>query len=182
MCSVLKFVPFPSIQTERLVLRDMKMQDAEDILIQRSHPIINKYIHRDPAKNLEDALNYLVKISLQQQQNTSVTWAITLKDSNKFVGLICLWNINETESSAELGYSLHPDYFRMGIMKEAAQQVLKYGFDTLRVKRIDAYTHKDNLASQTLLKRLNFKRNLSLEENLPDKSELEYNQIFSLFE
>lgn len=60
---VLNFNPFPVLQTERLVLRKITLQDAPEIFIQRSHPIIQKYIKREPARSVADAEEHIRKIT-----------------------------------------------------------------------------------------------------------------------
>ena len=62
-------------------------------------------------------------------------------------------------------------------MSEALQKVVEYGFATMQLTSIDAYTNKDNLASLALLKKNGFVRNKDFEERMPDKTELEYNQV-----
>lgn len=49
----------------------------------------------------------------------------------------------------------------------------------MRLRRIDAYTHKDNVASRRLLEKNNFERNFDFEITYEDKAELEYNVIYS---
>lgn len=174
---VLNFNPFPVLQTERLVLRKITMHDAPEVFIQRSHPIIQKYIKRVPALSVAEAKEHILKITDLEKNNKSITWAITIKGNDKLIGSICLWNIEPELNKAEVGYSLHPDYYNKGIMSEALQKVVEYGFATMQVTSIDAYTNKDNLASLALLKKNGFVRNKDFEERMPDKTELEYNQV-----
>ena len=177
---VLNFNPFPVLQTERLVLRKITMHDAPEVFIQRSHPIIQKYIKRVPALSVAEAKEHILKITDLEKNNKSITWAITIKGNDKLIGSICLWNIEPELNKAEVGYSLHPDYYNKGIMSEALQKVVEYGFATMQVTSIDAYTNKDNLASLALLKKNGFVRNKDFEERMPDKTELEYNQVHTL--
>lgn len=177
---ILNFDPFPILQTERLVLRKITLQDAPEIFIQRSHPTIQKYIKREPARSVADAEEHIVKITQLEKIKKSITWAITIKGDHKLIGSICLWNIEPELNKAEVGYSLHPDYYNKGIMSEALQKILNYGFEKMQLTTIDAYTHKENTASLMLLKKNGFVRNLDFEESMPDKTELEYNQVHTL--
>jgi ribosomal-protein-alanine N-acetyltransferase len=176
----LNFTPFPILRTSRLILRQMTKKDAEAVFILRSDPVINKYIHRQAAKSMTDAYDFIEKITNNQLNNSAIQWAITHSDSDKLIGNICLWNIDSQNNTAELGYSLLTDYFKQGIMHEALQAVKDYGFNVMKVMRIDAFTNKDNTASLKLLAKNGFKRNQALEHALQDQSELEYNQIYSL--
>jgi ribosomal-protein-alanine N-acetyltransferase len=176
----LNFDPFPTLRTQRLILRELTLKDAEEVFIQRSNPEINKYIHRTPALNSEEAIQFIQKITEQQKNKHSITWAITKNDSTKLIGSICLWNIDPLHNTAEVGYSIHPDFFKQGLMNESLIAVIKYGFGIMNAIRIDAFTNQKNIASLSLLARNGFERNTELELNLEDQTELTYNQIFSL--
>lgn len=176
----LNFTPFPTLTTDRLVLRKLVLEDAPEIFIQRSHPTIQKFIKREPPKTIEDARTWLKMVLEREQENESITWAIVLKGNERLIGTICLWNIEKESDMAETGYSLHPDHFQKGIMNEAMEAVTAYGFDVMKLKRMDAYTHKDNVASRRLLEKNGFERNLDFESTYEDKAELEYNVIYTL--
>ena len=95
------------------------------------------------------------------------------------MGLICLWNIEKENDLAEVGYSLHHAYFGKGIMNEVLARVVKFGFEEVKLKRIDAYTNKNNTASLKLLEKNKFVRNLAFEQEYEDKEEMEYNTIYT---
>lgn len=177
---MISFTPFPVLTTDRLILRKLSMDDAEEVFVQRSHPEIQKFIKREPAKNIDDAKAWLAMVLEKEANNESITWAIVLKGTTKLIGSICLWNIEKELDRAEVGYALHPDHFRQGIMGEAMSAITTYGFEVMKLKRIDAYTHKDNVASRTLLGKNGFERNLDFESAYGDQEELEYNVIYSL--
>lgn len=176
----LNFNPFPILRTSRLLLRQITNEDAEAVFILRSDPLINKYIHRQAAKSIKEAYDFIEKITNNQLNNSAIQWGITRSGSNQLIGNICLWNIDAQNNTAELGYSLLTDHFKQGIMHEALQAVKDYGFNVMKVKRIDAFTNKENVASLSLLARNGFLRNTELERSLEDQSELLYNQVFSL--
>ncbi len=78
-------------------------------------------------------------------------WAISYKDTEKALGTICLWNFNKDQTIAELGYDLATEHQGKGIMSEAVKAVIAYGFDTLELNKIEAFTHFENTASIHLL-------------------------------
>ena len=67
------------------------------------------------------------------------------------IGTISLWKFSEDKKTAEVGYDLNPVFHNKGIMTEALNCVLKYGFTQLQLDKIEAYTHKENQASRKLL-------------------------------
>ena len=144
---------FPILKTERLTLRQLSENDVQEIFTLRSDAIINKYLDRKPSKTLEDALEFIEKI----EKNSLSYWAIVQKGKQKLVGTICLFDISDELKKCEIGYELLTEYQGKGIMREAAKKIIEYSTQTLGLKTIDAYTHKDNQSSSNLLNELNFK-------------------------
>ena len=143
---------FPTFTTERLTLRQLLDNDVQEIFLLRSDTLINKYLDRQPSKTLEDALEFIEKI----KSNSLSYWAIAQKGNEKLVGTICLFDVSEELKKCEIGYELLTEYQGKGIMREAAKKIIEYSIQTLGLKTIDAYTHKDNQSSTNLLKELKF--------------------------
>lgn len=156
---------FPILTTERLKLRQLSENDAEEIFLLRSDTVINKYLNRKPCETLNDAIEFIRKIN----QNSALSyWAITLKGSEKLMGTICLFGFSEELKKGEIGYELLAEYQGQGIMIEATKKVTDYAFRTLKLKTIEAFTHKDNLSSTRLLQKLNFTETGIIDETNPD--------------
>lgn len=151
-----RFNPFPVLTTERLVLRKILPSDDQPIYLQRSNEIVNKYIARVPAANVNEAQAWIARINKSIDEGININWAITLKDSGTFIGLICLWNFSDDRAVAEAGYELTPSYHGKGYMNEALQCILDYGFSTLNLSAVKAYTHRENANSLHLLKKNGF--------------------------
>lgn len=169
------FSPFPILATERLILRKISPDDDQSIYLQRSSPVVNKYIARTPVADINEAQAWIARINNNVDLGLSINWAITLKDSGTFIGLICLWNFSEDCTIAETGYELSPAYHDKGYMNEALQCVLDYGFSKLNLKTITAYTHWENNKSLALLKKNGFTWNEGeIDEGFP------HNVIYSI--
>src|SRR5436190_22773343 len=104
---VLNFIPFPVLATKRLTLRQVTMQDLDEVYFLRSDPAILKYLDREPAQSSDDAAAFINNIIDLVTRNQAVTWAITLKENNKLIGTIGFWNITKEHFRAEIGYLLH---------------------------------------------------------------------------
>ncbi|MHB1392864.1 MAG: GNAT family N-acetyltransferase [Clostridia bacterium] len=92
-------------------------------------------------------------------------WGITPKNENKLIGSICLWNISEELSKAEIGYELMTEYQGKGIMSEAIKAVIEYGFENMKLNLIEALPYSDNIRSIKLLERNSFIQGESFKEN-----------------
>lgn len=156
----MKFKPFPEIKTKRLFLRKIEELDCEVILFLRSNETVTKFIERPEnrkTKNKTDAIKFIKEINEAFEKNKSITWGITLKNNPKIIGTICLWNFSENNKIAEVGYDLNPDFQRRGIMSEALNSIIVFGFNELKLDKIEAFTHYKNENSKKLLEKYGFK-------------------------
>lgn len=147
------FSPFPVLTTKRLVLRSLEAADAEAIFVHRNDDKVNAYLEDFRHSSLEQTQAFIDRVLKEITEGRTILWVITEKGKNRFIGTVCLWNISKDEFKAETGYTLTPEFHGMGYMNEALEKVLEFGFDKMKLKTIEAYTHKDNLASIKLLLR-----------------------------
>jgi ribosomal-protein-alanine N-acetyltransferase len=159
------FTPFPVLKTERLTLRQLSVNDDKEIFALRSDKEVNKYLDRAPCNTIEDARNFIYKISEVVRQNEGIYWAITLAGNDKLAGTICLFNFSNENEQAEIGYELLPAFQGQGIMQEAISKVIAFGLDVIGLKAIEAYTHLENESSSKLLEKFNFRKQKNIDNN-----------------
>lgn len=160
------FSPFPQLVTDRLLLRRLSLDDAGEIFILRTDETVNKYLNRAKANSIEDANAFINKINLAIDANQSMFWAICLKEDTTLIGTICLWNFSEEDNKAEIGYELLPRFHGKGIMQEAFLKVVEFGFQTLGLNNIEAWTTLQNNSSKKIVERNGFSRNADLESRI----------------
>lgn len=149
--------PNTNLTTDRLFLRDLRLEDAEEIFRLRSDESVNQFVDRQQAVTIDDAIEFIQKIQTLAENNGSVMWAITLIGEAKLIGTVVYWNIVKEKRQAELGYELLPEYQGKGIMTEALKKVIAFGFEERTYKTIVAEPHRKNLKSIRLIERLGFK-------------------------
>jgi len=150
------FTPFPILTTERLTLRQLVSNDEQAIFNLRSDREINKYLDRPISNTIDDARNFINKVNENIIKSNALYWAITFSDKNILVGTICLFGFSDEDYKCEIGYELLTNFQGQGIMKEAAEKVIDYGFNIIRVQKIEAFLHRDNQSSIKLLEKLSF--------------------------
>jgi len=166
----ISFKPFPELSTQRLTLRQIKMEDENEIFALRSDDRVNQFLDRLKAHSIEDARSFINKINTGIQKNELIFWAINFKNETRLIGTICLWNISKENDKAEIGYELYPDFQGKGIMQEAFSKVMEYGFEEMKLQTIEAYTTAGNHSSIKLLEKYHFKKETTL-ENKNDEPE-----------
>lgn len=152
----LGFSSFPNLISTRLELRQLNDSDIHPIFFLRSDSTVNQYIKRVPLRKLSDAEAFISRITKGIEEQTILYWAICLKNSPLLIGTICLWNFNDTHTEAEMGYELHPEHQNKGIMNEAMAMVLEHAEKELHLTAIEAFTHRSNAPSTSLLKKNKF--------------------------
>lgn len=155
----LNLTPFPVLKTDRLVLRKPEYSDDAELFLLRIDERVNKYLLNYKHDNIEQTRIFIQQILNGIHNNESILWTICLKtDLKRLIGTICLWNIVEEEKTAEIGFVLHPDFHGKGYMREAVEKVIEYGFTTIYLNKMEAYTHIENEASNRLLLSMGFKK------------------------
>jgi ribosomal-protein-alanine N-acetyltransferase len=151
------FSPFPEIKTERLFLRKMTKKDAAEILALRSNENVMEHIDRERTKSIKDAEIFIDRITASLESNNGIMWGITLKENpGTIIGNIGYWRLIKEHYRAEVGYMLHPSFWKKGIMKEALKEIIVYGFNDMNLHSIEANINPDNKASAALLESTGF--------------------------
>src|SRR5580692_7301631 len=110
------FDPFPLLVTERLILRPVNTNDAKEIYFLRSDDEVMKYVGRPKCPSIEEAIKWAEMVEEARIKNEGVTWAIALKNDPRLTGILSFWKIDKANYRAEVGYVLHPDHQKKGIM------------------------------------------------------------------
>src|SRR6266540_6080102 len=134
----LNFKLFPALSTERLNLRRVTHEDAQEVFFLRSDKHMLRFLDRDPAKSVDEAVQWIQTINEAIDNDQYIGWAIALKNETKLIGTITFWNIKKEHYRAEIGYALHSNYQGKGLMQEAIIAVLEYGFKMIKLHSVEA--------------------------------------------
>lgn len=150
--------PFPVLETERLILRQVRNSDKQEMFEIRGNKETMQYIPRPLANTVEDAEKVVDMINGFVERNERINWAITEKGVDKMMGVIGYVKMNEDAHRSEVGYVMHHAYLRKGFTAEALDAVLKYGFEEMNLHSIEAIIRPDNIASISLVEKCGFVR------------------------
>lgn len=174
------FDPFPILETENLLLRKISTNDVSEVFDIRSNPETMKYIPRPVAKTLDDALNFINECNKSIDNKELINWAITKKTDNKLIGMIGFFRMQPENFRGEVGYILNPNSHGKGIMKEALDEVVKFGFENMQFHSIEAVIDPRNIASEKLLQKKGFIKEAHFRENFFYDGEFQDTVIYSL--
>lgn len=147
----------PALETERLLLRKLVMEDAEDLFKYASEPSVSRFMPWGVHKTIDDSKGFLASILEAYERQQKLTWAIQLKQTGKMIGTIDYVSWQPKRSKAEIAYTLSHEYWGQGLMKEAADGLLAFGFNEMELNKIEAPIMLDNAQSRRLAEKLGMK-------------------------
>ena len=150
------FTPFPNLETNRLNLRRLTSTDVNEILALRSNPEIMKFIPRPLITTQEEALEFISAMDTNVNNNSVINWAITTKENDQLIGMIGYYRMKPENYRAEVGYILSAEYHGQGIMTEALQRVVRFGFEEMGLNSIEAVIDPENYGSEKVVLKNNF--------------------------
>lgn len=142
------------LYTERLILRPINLEDANDIFEYASGPNVGLNAGWKPHENIEETIELINLLFLGKED----IFGIVLKESEKLIGTIGLIKDpkRENEKARMLGYAIGEIYWGFGYTTEAAKAVVKYGFEFCGYNLISAYRYPHNSRSGRVLEKCGF--------------------------
>ncbi len=144
------------LETQRLLLREFEEGDAATMYILGSDPAITRYTG-DPGgglRSVEHASEVLRSHLLADYREYGFgRWACVLKQSSAVVGFARLKRLPEL-GEVDIGYRFLPVHWGTGLATEAGRAVLRYGFETLGLRRVIGLVDPENAASIRVLEKL----------------------------
>jgi len=148
------------LETKRLILRDITMKDAKDIVKNLNNVKISRYLLVVPYPyTMKDAKWWVneCKRKAKEKPRESYSLHIELKSKKGIIGGVGLSKIDNFQGTASIGYWLGEDYWRQGIVSEAVREVLDFAFNKLKLRKVELYAFAENKASNALAKKMGFK-------------------------
>ncbi len=179
----LNFSSFPVLETERLVLREHAITDAPTLFKMRTNENIMRFIDRERPKVVGDIETFISVFNAGFKQGQHIAWVIALKENpNQMIGSIGYWRTNFANYRAEIGYMLHPDYWRKGIVSEALKATVNFGFEKIKLHSIQANINPGNDASRQILLKHGFVKEAYFKEDFYFNGKFLDSEIYSLLQ
>lgn len=172
---------FPRLETERLILRQMTMDDLEFYFKHFSIREIEEGSGYPAPKDLDAARDEVQRFIIDLYENgLGYRWGIAKKGEDDLIGTCGYYLWNREARKAAIGYDLEPEYWGQGIMTEALAEMIRFGFKEMDLNRIQVSIEPSNERSLRLVQRLGFKREGVLRDNYFFKGVYQDDVMFSL--
>ena len=170
-------------ETERLILRKWKEEDAENLFLYASNPKIGPNAGWQPHKNIDESLNIIRNVFLKKP----CEYAVCLKEDNKPIGAFSLklFDPNRTISleksdEFELGYWIAEPFWGKGLILEAARELMRYAFEDLNMSKAYCRHYDGNTKSKRVIEKLGFSYVKSMEIDVPLLNEVRMCHVYVL--
>lgn len=148
------FSHLPELTTERLTLRKLLVSDTADMYAYASRQDVTKYLTWYPHPDRSYTHEYLEYLGGRYAAGMFYDWAVVYEPECKMVGTCGFTSFNCTSDSAEVGYVINPEYWGKGIATEALRRVLQFGFEEMKLHRIEAKFIEGNVRSRHLMEKV----------------------------
>lgn len=145
-----------TIRTNRLLLRQIVDNDIENVFKGLSHPdIIRHYgISYNSLESTKQQMSWFARL---EKEETGKWFAVCSLDNKIFYGAGGLNDLNKEHKKAEIGFWLFPDFWGQGFMIEAMPLICDFGYDKLRLHRIEGFVEAENRNCKNAMAKLDFR-------------------------
>lgn len=144
------------IQTERLVIKEILWEDVERVHTIHSIPEVDEFNTLGLPKDIEETKE-LIRSTIEEQSNNirkQFAWIVSIKKSGDLIGLCGMILSADKFKMAEIYYKLIPQHWGNGYATEIAKALINFGFDELKLHRIEAGAAVENIKSLRVLNKI----------------------------
>jgi [ribosomal protein S5]-alanine N-acetyltransferase len=170
----------PELETPRLLLRELCLADAEELFQVFSDEETTHFVPRARHTDKTATVNHLENMIKGMKETKSFVWSVIDKSENRIIGTVNLHF--KLDSAASIGAVIHREYWGKGVATEALKKVIGFGFDVMRLVRIEGKCESRNLASEKMLKKLGMTYEGTLRKEVIIKGTSRDAKVYSLLD
>ena len=172
------------LTTDRLLLEELNLEDLQLVHALHSIPELDEYNTLGIPKNLDETKK-VIQSGIEDQAKkprSEFAWKISLKESRNTIGLAGMFPSNDRFRLAEIYYKIHPDFWGNGYATEVAKELVRFGFEDLKVHKVEAGVATENVRSVRVLEKIGMTREGLRRKILPIRGEWKDNYHYSIVE
>lgn len=144
----------PNLETARLLLRELSIVDTDELFRVFSDEETTHFVSREVHVDNTVTISYLDNLIKGINEGKSFVWSVIDKSENRVIGIVNLHSYYKKDRAAGIGAVINREYWGKGIASEALKEVISFGFETLKLIRIEGKCEANNIASEKILKKL----------------------------
>lgn len=150
------FDTFPHLETKRLILRELQPGDAESLFTILGDEDVTEFYDDDVFSSVSQAREQIHSWDAGFKARRCVRWGIALRGKGEIIGTCGYYGFHSLHNRAGIGYELARSFWKQGIMTEALDAIIRFGFKDIGLNRIQAVVMMENEGSVRLLEGLGF--------------------------
>lgn len=172
------------VNTERLQLNELSIEDLEDIHDLHSFAEVDEFNTLGIPENIEVSKKFLQPIIANQTKDprSLYAWKITKIEDNTFVGIAGMNVANNRFKLGEIYFKIHPNQWGNGYATEVGKHLISFGFDILELHKVEAGVQTENVKSIRVLEKLGMTREGLRRKILPIRGEWKDNFHYAIVE
>lgn len=174
------FSRLPQIESSRLLLRPVRIEDAEDMFVYASDPLVTRHTTWEPHGSVHVTRAFLKSILEGYAAGDVRNWAVVHRDDKRMIGSAGFLFWDQVARRAEIGYAMSRDYWGSGLMTEAVTEIVRFGFERMDLNRIEARCDSENTASARVLQKCGMQHEGTLREQFVRHGELRDMQLYAI--
>ncbi len=147
------FSNIPTIETERLTLRRITLNDVDDMYEYSSDNNVTRYLTWSPHPDKAYTHEYINYLQTRYRTGDFFDWGVYFRSERKMIGTCGFTRFDYVNNSAEIGYVLNSNYHGRGIATEASRAAVEFGFKRLGLNRIECKYIIGNDASRKVMEK-----------------------------
>lgn len=155
-------LPETYFESKRLRFRPIDKKDIDDVYEYGKDEDTCRFLNWGPYKYKEEAERFVEK----KIEEDDLQWVIVLKEIDKVIGAIRVYNVDEKNKAADVSYIQNRQYCSLGYMTESLKALIEYARKVLRLETIYTYYIEENRASENVMKRCGMKKDNIFEEKI----------------
>ena len=174
------FVPYPTIETDRLVIRMVKRQDAKDLFELCRRPETSLFSLWSPHESLNETKEFISYQINRYRKRDCMFFVVEEKASGRVIGTCSYVSMDSNFKIAEIGYSILSDFWNQGFATEVADGLMGYAFNRIGVQRGFARVLPQNAASVRVLLKLGFEYEGTAKKGFYYKGNVDDVEVFGI--
>ena len=150
----MRYAAFETIETPRLQLRPIRMDDILEYYEQLfGDGDVCRYLTFDPHQDISESMASIEKTLARYEEGRCYRWGIALQEDDRLIGIIELLRFDEETSTCSFAYMLSCDSWNQGYGTEALSAVIRFAFEKMEMQKIVADHMSENIASGKVMEK-----------------------------
>ena len=174
------FEQHPTLETERLILRQLRSDDREAIFDYASDPEVTKYMLFNRHQSIEEADVFLESVRVTSEKRERIEFAMELRSTGEFIGVCGLHHFSPQDHRAEVGYVMRRTFWGKGYMVEAVRELLRFAFEEMGMHHVYATCFEANERSARVMERCGMRYEGTMRDHQVIRGEYVTSKLYSI--